>query len=70
MKRYRENLKHRHKHLARQALCNAVARGKLKRGTCEVCGSKRTQGHHEDYSKPLEVRWLCREHHDEEHYEA
>jgi hypothetical protein len=30
---------------------------------CEQCGAKPTQqnlnGHHDDYSKPFEVRWLC-----------
>lgn len=27
---------------------------------CEDCGKKaKTQGHHEDYSQPLEVIWLC-----------
>jgi hypothetical protein len=27
---------------------------------CEVCGIPcKTHGHHEDYSKPLEVVWLC-----------
>jgi ribosomal protein S27AE len=27
---------------------------------CEKCGAKvALESHHEDYSKPLEVRWLC-----------
>jgi hypothetical protein len=30
---------------------------------CEVCGATKVEKHHPDYSKPLEVRWLCREHH-------
>lgn len=37
-------------------------RGKLIPKGCEICGRK-AQKHHEDYSKPLEVRWLCRDHH-------
>ena len=34
---------------------------------CEVCGEVKTQGHHEDYSKPYEVKWLCQKHHSEIH---
>ncbi len=41
----------------------AVKRGELVRGTCEVCGKEKVDGHHDDYSKPLAVRWLCRKHH-------
>lgn len=38
------------------------ARGLLVPHPCEVCGAS-AQKHHEDYSRPLDVRWLCREHH-------
>ncbi len=36
---------------------------------CERCGSPKVHGHHEDYSKPLEVMWLCTKHHGERHRE-
>ena len=44
----------------------AVASGKLKRKSCEECGEK-GEAHHIDYSKPLEVMWLCRKHHRQWH---
>lgn len=49
----------------RRANCRSYAfsylrRGKLQKLTCEHCGSEDSQMHHEDYSKPLEVMWLCR----------
>lgn len=35
---------------------------------CEVAGCKQLgQRHHDDYSKPLDIRWLCLEHHTAEH---
>lgn len=52
---------------ARQAVLIAVRSGRLVRQTCEVCGDPQSQGHHDDYSKPLTVRWLCRKHHVEHH---
>lgn len=51
---------------ARKAVDRAVRRGKLERLPCEVCGDE-AQAHHDDYSKPLDVRWLCFRHHREEH---
>lgn len=44
-----------------------IKRGKITPGPCEVCGSAEVQPHHEDYSQPLAVRWLCRVHHLEKH---
>lgn len=46
------------KNKARRALGFAVAEGKIQKQPC-VCGATRVQGHHEDYSKPLEVIWMC-----------
>ena len=47
---------------ANYQLNNAVKLGKIIRpDSCEVCETPgAVQGHHSDYSKPLEVRWLCR----------
>ena len=46
---------------------NAVKNGKLVKKTCEVCGSEKVHAHHDDYSKPFDVRWLCPIHHAEVH---
>lgn len=45
----------------------AIETGKLIKEKCKVCGNEKTHGHHEDYSKPLEVIWLCHKHHMEIH---
>jgi hypothetical protein len=61
--------KSREKYKAHCAVSNAVRDGRIVRAPCEVCGEKAAEGHHDDYSKPLEVRWLCRKHHTEVHVE-
>jgi hypothetical protein len=45
----------------------AIVNGTLKRGACEVCGTRAGDAHHDDYAKPLEVRWLCRGCHKRHH---
>ena len=51
--------------LARRKLNLYVYYGKVKRQPCEVCGAQPAEAHHEDYSKPLDVEWLCPTHHRE-----
>jgi uncharacterized protein with von Willebrand factor type A (vWA) domain len=55
------------KALARKIYRRALVAGEIVRGVCEVCGSKKVHGHHEDYTKPLAVHWLCSVHHGERH---
>jgi hypothetical protein len=40
-----------------------VRSGKIVRHPCVICDEKKVEGHHWDYSKPLDVFWLCRAHH-------
>src|SRR5574337_576254 len=53
----------------RSAIAGAVRRGDItKASTCSACGNwGRLEGHHEDYSKPFELRWLCPRCHRAEH---
>jgi hypothetical protein len=48
---------------AKSAVHSHVLTGRLERKACEVCGASPTEAHHDDYSKPLDVRWLCKRHH-------
>lgn len=45
------------------AVAHALRGGRIRKQPCEICGDPNTEAHHPDYSKPLDVRWLCREHH-------
>lgn len=55
------------KKAASTAVNNAVRGGRLTRQPCEICGKEQAHAHHDDYSKPLDVRWLCTTHHAEWH---
>jgi hypothetical protein len=70
VKRYQQNWINNNatKHAAHVILNTALSRGKIVKQPCEVCGTTyRVHGHHDDYSKPLDVRWLCPKHHKEAH---
>ncbi len=57
-------------HLQRSAhnqLTTALRNGRTTRQSCVICGKSPSEGHHEDYARPLEVIWLCRWHHAQRH---
>lgn len=47
------------KYKARVMVSNAVRDGRLTKMNCVECSNPEVQAHHEDYSKPLDVVWLC-----------
>jgi hypothetical protein len=67
------------RHAARSAARHAENTGKLRRVPCQwgerpgeregvapdrrTCGVVEVERHHDDYDKPLEVRYLCKPHH-------
>jgi hypothetical protein len=57
--------KHPEKYKARMNVSNALRAGRLVRKSCEYpgCENTKTEAHHRDYSKPLEVEWYCHHHH-------
>ena len=68
---YDEYLRKEHPEMyeAYKKVANAIRSGKLKREPCEVCNNLKTLAHHDDYSKPLEVRWFCASCHTKYHLE-
>lgn len=68
VKKYHE--KYPNKYKAHNAVNNAIQYGKLFSEGCESCGSDgKTHAHHDDYLKPLNVRWLCPACHSQWHKE-
>jgi hypothetical protein len=50
----------RRKDTARSYAHQYLKRGKIQRQPCRICGAAKAEMHHDDYSKPLEIDWLCR----------
>lgn len=48
---------------AQNTVTYAIRTGRLVPHPCEACGDPKAEAHHDDYAKPLAVRWLCRTHH-------
>jgi hypothetical protein len=45
-----------------------IKKGLLVKQPCEVCGViERVEAHHDDYTKPMDVRWFCGQHHKDHH---
>lgn len=55
------------KYKAHNLMSSATRNKSLIRLPCEICKDVKADGHHPDYTKPLEVIWLCRLHHKEQH---
>lgn len=65
-----EALANRVKHQVRSLTRSFIKTGKLVKGACEICNTTvHVEAHHDDYSKPMDIRWLCRKHHREFHME-
>lgn len=54
---------HQERYHAHVAVTNAVRDGKLVKQPCIICNAANAEAHHHDYSKPLDVTWLCPVHH-------
>ena len=64
-KEYRKKFPKKYK--AHSLINYAIKSNKLFREPCEICGKEKTHAHHDDYDKPLNIRWLCAEHHRQWH---
>jgi hypothetical protein len=53
---------------AQRKVAYEISKGTIKEEPCEICQSEiRLHAHHDDYSKPLKIRWLCAAHHKQWH---
>lgn len=67
-KRYQADAAHRLKQQVRASIGHAIRDKRMTRSSCEQCGSGlQVEAHHSDYTKPLEIIWLCRKCHEAVH---
>lgn len=67
-KSYRQNNPNKYK--AHGKVAYEIRMGNMIKKPCEECGGlDNLNAHHDDYSKALEVRWLCSRHHHQWHAE-
>lgn len=60
-RKYRK--KYPYKSRAIRILTYNLKKGYIKKLPCEACGCLKVHAHHDDYNFPLNVRWLCIDHH-------
>lgn len=61
------NLRNKEKIQAHTKVRSALLSGKIIKTPCVICGNIKSEGHHFDYSMPLDIVWLCKKHHKETH---
>jgi len=44
-----------------------IKAGNITPESCEECGAFKSVAHHDDYDRPLKIRWLCQAHHKQWH---
>ncbi len=59
----RDRLRYPKKVAARMILNGALKKQEIHKKPCSICQNPKSEGHHDDYNKPLNVRWLCSLHH-------
>ncbi len=57
------------KRRVQKAVYAAIRNGRLIKQPCVVCGDPNSEAHHPDYSKPLDVIWMCPRHHQRLHHQ-
>ena len=69
IKEYNKKIRIEHSEVikARAMVSNFLHAKKIEKKPCRVCGTGRSQAHHSDYLKPLEIIWLCPKHHKQLH---
>ena len=55
------------KRYARNLVAKAIKAGEISPEPCVVCQDDKSQSHHEDYARPLDVHWVCARHHSDRH---
>jgi len=57
-------------HTEDSVVCNSRGKkmGIITKMPCEICGEINTEAHHDDYEKPLQIRWVCKKHHEDIHH--
>lgn len=52
---------------ARNLLNKSIKKWTVTRKNCESCGNTKSEWHHHNYYLPLDVKWLCKKCHIQEH---